>query len=718
MSSLRRKLEAGGDRGCCTRYGAGDTGSAAPREAPGPPGPPAPPLTTVSIRVRVIAAVITVLACGVDRALFGGQRLFVAQSNRNLDALLSGRAQLARQLARSGVGPQQIVNRVDADGCRPSWCCATARYSAAPPAGPRVKSTTQPERTTGSTAPTGPRRRRLPGHGRAADLAPDAVGHGLAALLLSALLVAVAVRFALRPWTRWPPGPERHRGQAGPPPGSHRTDTEIGQTARASTRCSTSWRVPRAAPGRRRSGPGPSWRTPRTSCGRRWPASRRPRRRCCSRRAAEDGGAGAARGPAGRRGAPGRPAGGRSARRRPARCGRRPGPRAGRAGGGSPEVELVGPACSPPGPRAAARRGPARLRRRRQGGGMVRNLLDNASRAAGPAGRVPVRHRGARGGGPRREATPDPGVHRQGPGTDVRAAGPAGQRPSAEPGGSGLGLAIARGRRGRTAATSSAWTRTRGSRGAVPADAACRRSGRNSSRRTASDRRVRVSAPQARVTMWGCVHPLVCSRPTVEEVEAIAWSRFLISTRCLEADPDPFRVRSSFYEQRKLGLVLDCLTKPHYAAAWDPACGSRGVGGTAGAAGEAGAGLRRVAAGGAAGPPPVQHVQERRGETAQPSPRVRPRRTLSDLILVSEFAFYLTDQIRGATLDVLHGVAAEQAELLAVHWRHHPDNGYISGEHVQEEVVAGLEPRGWRHVRTARRPRLHHRRAGAGQPLR
>ena len=29
-----------------------------------------------------------------------------------------------------------------------------------------------------------------------------------------------------------------------------------------------------------------------------------------------------------------------------------------------------------------------------------------------------------------------------------------------------------------------------------------------------------------------------------------------------ESDPDPFHVRSSFYEQRKIGLVLDCLTKP------------------------------------------------------------------------------------------------------------------------------------------------------------
>ena len=65
---------------------------------------------------------------------------------------------------------------------------------------------------------------------------------------------------------------------------------------------------------------------------------------------------------------------------------------------------------------------------------------------------------------------------------------------------------------------------------------------------------------------------------------------------------------------------------------------------------------------------------------------------------MSEFAYYLTDQVRQATLEVLHEVAAERAELVAVHWRHHPHDAYVSGEQVQEEVVAGLEPRGWRHV--------------------
>ena len=165
-----------------------------------------------------------------------------------------------------------------------------------------------------------------------------------------------------------------------------------------------------------------------------------------------------------------------------------------------------------------------------------------------------------------------------------------------------------------------------------------------------------------------------------------------------EADPDPFHVRSSFYEQRKLGLVLDCLTKPFYAAAWDPACGI----------GELAARLapraERVLASDAS--PQAVHLTRRRcssSNNVEVKQLIQPQRPpcetdTFDLIVVSEFAFYLTDQVRLATLEVLHAVAAEKAELVAVHWRHHPQEAYVSGEQVQEEVVAGLEPRGWRHV--------------------
>jgi cyclopropane fatty-acyl-phospholipid synthase-like methyltransferase len=165
-----------------------------------------------------------------------------------------------------------------------------------------------------------------------------------------------------------------------------------------------------------------------------------------------------------------------------------------------------------------------------------------------------------------------------------------------------------------------------------------------------------------------------------------------------EANPDPFHVRSSFYEQRKLGLVLDCLTKPLYAAVWDPACGI----------GEMAARLapraERVLASDAS--PQAVHLTRRRcsacsnvevRQLTQPQPPPSEADPF-DLIVVSEFAFYLTEQGRQDTLEVLHAAAAENAELVAVHWRHHPQQGYISGEQVQEEVVDHLEPRGWHHV--------------------
>src|SRR5215216_6594068 len=73
-------------------------------------------LNTVSLRLRVIAAVMAVLAVILILLSIAISAIFIAQSNRKLDALLTGQEQLARQLARSGAGPQQIVNRVQAVG--------------------------------------------------------------------------------------------------------------------------------------------------------------------------------------------------------------------------------------------------------------------------------------------------------------------------------------------------------------------------------------------------------------------------------------------------------------------------------------------------------------------------------------------------------------------------------------------------------------------------
>lgn len=164
------------------------------------------------------------------------------------------------------------------------------------------------------------------------------------------------------------------------------------------------------------------------------------------------------------------------------------------------------------------------------------------------------------------------------------------------------------------------------------------------------------------------------------------------------ADPDPFQVRSSFYEQRKIGLILNCLTKPTYAAAWDPACG---VGELAARIADRSA---RVLASDASAQ--AVHLSQRRCSSIAnisvrqlPLPQRPPRENDPfDLIVVSEFVYYLPEKARQDTLEVLHGASTEGGELVAVHWRHHPTDAYISGEEVQAEIISGLEPRGWRHV--------------------
>ena len=195
------------------------------------------PWSAVSIRVRVIAAVMAVLAVVLLGLSFSVQSVFVAQSDRNLDALLSGRAQLARQLARSGVRPQQIVNRVGVDGVVASL---TLRD------GTVLGSTA--EVGTGVTTVTV----TLPGSGRVngarltlsvnsslasgarATLRRTLLVSGLAALVLSGLLVALAVRLALRPLDSMASlASGIAAGARGSRLGPTRTDTEIGRTAQA-----------------------------------------------------------------------------------------------------------------------------------------------------------------------------------------------------------------------------------------------------------------------------------------------------------------------------------------------------------------------------------------------------------------------------------------------------------------------------------------------------
>ena len=193
-------------------------------------------LNTVSLRLRVTVAVLAVLAVMLILLSIAINAIFIAQSNRNLDALLTGQAQLARQLARSGVGPRQIVNRVQAGGVQAHLVLRNGTEFGTPITSGTVKTTAitlnAPTRVDGAnltlavdTALASDARRTL----RRILMITAVI-----ALVVSAVLVAAAVRLALRPLDSMAALAKTvSQGNRGYRLAPTRTDTELGQTAQA-----------------------------------------------------------------------------------------------------------------------------------------------------------------------------------------------------------------------------------------------------------------------------------------------------------------------------------------------------------------------------------------------------------------------------------------------------------------------------------------------------
>jgi two-component system, OmpR family, sensor kinase len=75
---------------------------------------------TTSLRRRVTLTALGVLGVVLLAAGLTVQAVFTAQAERGLNALLAGRVQLAKQLARQDVSPEALVERVDGPGLRVS----------------------------------------------------------------------------------------------------------------------------------------------------------------------------------------------------------------------------------------------------------------------------------------------------------------------------------------------------------------------------------------------------------------------------------------------------------------------------------------------------------------------------------------------------------------------------------------------------------------------
>ena len=195
-------------------------------------------LNTVSLRLRVIAAVMAVLAVILILLSIAISAIFIAQSNRNLDALLTGQEQLARQLARSGAGPQQIVNRVQSGGVQAYLVLRNGTEFGTPITNSASIKTT----TITLNAPTP----RVDGAQLTLAIDTSLVSNArrtlrrvlmitdVIALLVSAAFVAGAVRLALRPLDSMAALAKTvSQGNRGARLAPTRTDTEIGQTAQA-----------------------------------------------------------------------------------------------------------------------------------------------------------------------------------------------------------------------------------------------------------------------------------------------------------------------------------------------------------------------------------------------------------------------------------------------------------------------------------------------------
>jgi two-component system OmpR family sensor kinase len=192
-------------------------------------------LNTVSLRLRVTLAAVAVLSAMMILLGVAVDAVFAAQSNRNLDAVLSGRAQLARQLARAGAGPQAIVNRVETNAVQVRLELVNGQVFG-DELTPGMRSTT--------VVLKGPRRVDGAMLTLAVDASQAAAARrtlrrvlwvaSLVVLGLSIAIITVSMRLALRPLSAMAAlAQDIAGGDRGRRLSPSRTDTEIGRTAEA-----------------------------------------------------------------------------------------------------------------------------------------------------------------------------------------------------------------------------------------------------------------------------------------------------------------------------------------------------------------------------------------------------------------------------------------------------------------------------------------------------
>jgi len=165
-----------------------------------------------------------------------------------------------------------------------------------------------------------------------------------------------------------------------------------------------------------------------------------------------------------------------------------------------------------------------------------------------------------------------------------------------------------------------------------------------------------------------------------------------------EGNADPWQVGSSWYEQRKRSILLACLPRLRYRRAWEPGCSLGHL--TA----ELAQRCDRLVSSDIS-PRAVAVARELVGadnvtiDVAQTPVQVPDLDTGScDLVVLSEFLYYLPDRARAATIELAAKLLEPGGHVVVAHWRGHPADAHCSGEQANADVVAALGSNPVHHV--------------------
>jgi SAM-dependent methyltransferase len=160
-------------------------------------------------------------------------------------------------------------------------------------------------------------------------------------------------------------------------------------------------------------------------------------------------------------------------------------------------------------------------------------------------------------------------------------------------------------------------------------------------------------------------------------------------TRQYAGSPDPWGFRTRWYEQRKRDVTLACLPRPSYRSGFEPGCSigvlSAALAGrcerllVADVEGSALATCRSELAG-------LDHVEVDQMRVPGEWPVGE-----FDLIVVSELAYYLDSGALDLLLERAVGSLEDGGTLLACHWRRPVADHPLSGDVVQQRVLARAE---------------------------